>query len=44
MPPTTVGPMTAYDLEVNYRLVPAPPLTGGNAEWSSRLLREKGLI
>lgn len=34
----------AYDLEVNYKSEPpAPPLTGANAEWASRLLREKGL-
>jgi Protein of unknown function (DUF4058) len=32
-----------YDLEIDYRREPNPPLTGKHAEWSDQLLRDKGL-
>jgi Protein of unknown function (DUF4058) len=32
-----------YDLEIDYRRAPNPPLTGKLAEWSDQLLRFKGL-
>lgn len=31
-----------YDVEVNYRSDPVPPLTGPAAEWAKSLLKEKG--
>jgi hypothetical protein len=33
----------AYDLSIDYRHDPSPPLTGADASWANRLLREKGL-
>jgi hypothetical protein len=33
----------AYDLSINYRQKPDPPLKGEDAAWSDRLLREHGL-
>ncbi|MBX6314347.1 MAG: DUF4058 family protein [Isosphaeraceae bacterium] len=33
----------AYDLEIDYRAEPVPPLEGEWAAWADRLLREKGL-
>jgi hypothetical protein len=32
-----------YDMSINYRDEPTPPLHGENAEWAANLLREKGL-
>ena len=32
-----------YDLDIDYRSEPNPPLSGKLAEWSDRLLRSKGL-
>jgi Protein of unknown function (DUF4058) len=33
----------AYDLSVDYRKQPDPPLTGADRAWANRLLRERGL-
>jgi len=33
----------AYDLELDYRVDPVPPLQGDEAVWADALLREKGL-
>lgn len=40
---TTVYDRAGYDLSLNYRAEPNPPLVGANAEWARNLLREKGL-
>jgi Protein of unknown function (DUF4058) len=32
-----------YDLEIDYRREPSPPLSGKLAEWTDRLLRSKGV-
>ncbi len=34
---------SAYDLKVDYRSDPVPPLTGEQAAWARRLLAEKGV-
>ncbi len=41
---TTVYDRAGYDLSLNYRAEPNPPLIGVNAEWARNLLREKGLV
>ena len=33
----------AYDLSVDYRREPSPPLSRGDAAWAAKLLRERGL-
>jgi hypothetical protein len=33
----------AYDLSIDYRQDPDPPLSSGDAAWTERLLREKKL-
>jgi hypothetical protein len=33
----------AYDLSVDYRKEPDPPLSGEDAAWADALLRERGL-
>ena len=40
---TTAYDRAAYDLEIDYRADPVPPLDGAWAEWADRLLRDKGL-
>jgi Protein of unknown function (DUF4058) len=39
----TVYDRAAYDLAIDYRTEPVPPLTGTHAEWANGLLRTKGL-
>ena len=33
----------AYDLTLDYRREPAPPLTGADKKWAEKLLRERGM-
>jgi hypothetical protein len=40
---TTAYDRAAYDLDVDYRTDPVPPLEGETAEWARRLLAAKGL-
>jgi len=40
---TTAYDRAAYDLEIDYRTNPTPPLTGEWADWAHRLLQEKNL-
>jgi hypothetical protein len=40
---STAYDRAAYDLAVNYRAEPVPPLDAERAAWADRLLREKGL-
>ena len=39
----TIYEQAGYDLELDYRADPVPPLRGETATWSDELLREKGL-
>jgi hypothetical protein len=40
---TIVYDRAAYDLEIDYRAAPVPPLTGEAAAWADALLRSRGL-
>jgi hypothetical protein len=40
---TTAYDRAGYDLSINYRDAPTPPLRGEAAGWADQLLREKGL-
>jgi Protein of unknown function (DUF4058) len=40
---STAYDRAAYDLEVDYRNDPVPPLPAPSADWAARLLRDKGL-
>jgi len=40
---TTAYDRAAYDLDIDYRTDPVPPLTGADAEWADQLLKTKGL-
>jgi len=39
----TVYDRAAYDLQIDYRSEPVPPLPAHHAEWANELLKSKGL-